>query len=97
MLRRFCDLQAIRKRRILSEMFALAVAFERAEETMLKAILVATFITVCTTDFIGQTMADDSVKKCLERCETLCGYFPDHRECRMEVDRCTSRCKYGAH
>ena len=63
---------------------------------MLKALIVAT-VMACTTAFINPSAADDSVKKCLDRCEALCGYFPDQRECRMEVDRCTSRCKHGSH
>jgi hypothetical protein len=64
---------------------------------MLKALIVATSVMACTTALINKSAADDSVKKCLDRCGALCGYFPDQRECRLEVDRCTSRCKHGSH
>ena len=46
----------------------------------------------CVTCLSGNAVAED-VKNCVQRCEMLCGYFPDHPECKRQAERCVSRCK----
>ena len=35
----------------------------------------------------------DDLASCINRCEELCAYFPNHPECKMQTARCVLRCK----
>ena len=37
--------------------------------------------------------AAESVTNCVNRCQMICGYFPDNPECKRQADRCVIRCK----
>ena len=43
---------------------------------------------------LGHTKAEaDSVQKCVQDCEMLCGYFPHDKECQRQAEVCTGRCR----
>ena len=56
----------------------------------MRMLSVAVLYVMCLS---GNAMAED-VTKCVQRCQMLCGYFPDHPECLRQADRCVSRCKF---
>jgi hypothetical protein len=44
---------------------------------------------------LGGHAAAEDVTKCVQRCQMLCGYFPDNPECQRQADRCVARCKFS--
>ena len=48
----------------------------------------------CIMGLSGSAVAED-VANCVQRCQMLCGYFPDHPECQRQADRCVSRCRFS--
>jgi hypothetical protein len=43
--------------------------------------------------YLTRHAAAETVANCVNRCEMICGYFPNNPECQRQADRCVVRCK----
>lgn len=45
--------------------------------------------------YFSQHAMAESTTDCVNRCQTICGYFPDNPECQRQSDRCVLRCRHA--
>jgi hypothetical protein len=61
---------------------------------MFRQLVLVIGVFASVLSFSRQATAE-SVTDCVNRCQTICGYFPNNPECQRQSDRCVVRCKRG--